>query len=285
MSPCYNIAGEPDDTYQRCNKTNSTAHSACCAIKKKFPDICLESGLCLATAARDMGAIFENGCTDIQGADDACPKACMNRNMAIFFYAEICFGCPRIEVKQNANSFSSPVHNNSTVKAAEVFRCVRGKWCCRPAGSNTNCCDDNSAQLVATSKIGNITSSMIDAIRAVSNGSATGGNTTNANSNTDSKTAVVVGGVLGGVLLAALVGLATALWLWRRERRERRVLQRQGVTVDPNSAEGAGVVSGDHQSGAGLLEADPMHERIELPGGHRKRSSHELSELPVRTYT
>lgn len=126
---------------------------------------------------------------------------------------------------------------------------------------------------------------MIDAIRAVSNGSATGSNTTDANSNTDSKTAVVVGGVLGGMLLAALVGLATVLWMWRRERRERRALQRQGTLVGPTSAGGAHVVPGNHQSGAGLLEADPMHERIELPGGHRKRSSHELSELPVRTYT
>lgn len=99
MSPCYNIAGEPDDTYQRCNTANTTAHSACCAIKKKFPDICLESGLCLATAARDLGSIYENGCTDIQGADNACPKACTKRKNTMFFYAQTPFWHPRVDVK------------------------------------------------------------------------------------------------------------------------------------------------------------------------------------------
>lgn len=284
MSTCYNIAGQPDKRYQRCNTTNGAAHSACCAINKTFPDICLDSGLCLASGAGDIGGIFENGCTDIQGTDAACPNACTKRNMAISLHAEIHFWCPKVDGKQRANSHSSPVHNNSTVQVAEVFRCARGKWCCRPGRSNINCCDDGNAQVVSPAQVGNITSSMLDAIRVASGGSSTVSNTTDPNRDADSRTAAVVGGVLGGVLVAALVGLATALWLWRRERRERRALQRQSVPVDPNLAKGAEVVLGDHQSGSGLLEADAMHERVELPEAHRRRSSHELPELPVSTY-
>ena len=76
---CYKIDGSPadDDSHQPCDPDAEV--SACCAINKSKPDICLSSGLCYAQDNGYQGLIYSNGCTDKSGLAAECPHVCPDR--------------------------------------------------------------------------------------------------------------------------------------------------------------------------------------------------------------
>lgn len=75
---CYGIDGsESDGSQQPCNPDADV--SACCAIKKAKPDICMSSGLCYAQDSGYEGLIYSNGCTDPTGLAKECPHLCPDR--------------------------------------------------------------------------------------------------------------------------------------------------------------------------------------------------------------
>jgi hypothetical protein len=73
---CYSLTGTPlDDTFAPCNP--NAKHSGCCATNKASgADICLDSGLCMATQNQYMGTIWQPGCTDSSGKATECPQLC-----------------------------------------------------------------------------------------------------------------------------------------------------------------------------------------------------------------
>jgi hypothetical protein len=73
---CYGLTGTPlDDTFAPCNRT--AEHSGCCATNKASgADICLDSGLCMATQNEYMGTMWQPGCTDSTGKATECPQLC-----------------------------------------------------------------------------------------------------------------------------------------------------------------------------------------------------------------
>lgn len=73
---CYSLTGtQLDDTFAPCNLT--AKHSGCCATNKKSgADICLDSGLCMATQNEFMGTVWQPGCTDSTGKATECPHLC-----------------------------------------------------------------------------------------------------------------------------------------------------------------------------------------------------------------
>lgn len=74
---CYGLDGTVlDDTFAPCKPT--AKHSGCCATKRTSgsADLCLDNGLCMATSDELVGTIWQKGCTDSTGKDEACPKMC-----------------------------------------------------------------------------------------------------------------------------------------------------------------------------------------------------------------
>jgi hypothetical protein len=68
---CYALNGtELDSTYKPCDP--SAKHSGCCGTD----DLCLDNSLCMATSGQYTGSIWQTGCTDPTGNDEACPKVC-----------------------------------------------------------------------------------------------------------------------------------------------------------------------------------------------------------------
>ena len=75
--PCYNLVGdELGDTFAPCNPDASVASACCQTNVTSYGDICLDSGLCMATANEAVGFVFQAGCTDSSGAADGCPTLC-----------------------------------------------------------------------------------------------------------------------------------------------------------------------------------------------------------------
>jgi hypothetical protein len=72
-SKCYNLNGtELGSAFTPCKPASGSKHSGCCSSS----DICLDSGLCMATTDKFVGTIWQNGCTDATGEDPACSKMC-----------------------------------------------------------------------------------------------------------------------------------------------------------------------------------------------------------------
>jgi hypothetical protein len=73
---CFGLNGTPlDNSFAPCNP--GAKHSGCCATNRTIgADICLDSGLCMATRGEMAGMIWQSGCTDRTGKDIACPKMC-----------------------------------------------------------------------------------------------------------------------------------------------------------------------------------------------------------------
>ncbi|KAF2273022.1 uncharacterized protein EI97DRAFT_445299 [Westerdykella ornata] len=74
---CYSLNGtELDSTFRPCNP--NAQHSGCCATNRRTgsPDICLDSGLCMVTGGEYVGTIWQAGCTDPSGRDKGCPRVC-----------------------------------------------------------------------------------------------------------------------------------------------------------------------------------------------------------------
>lgn len=73
---CYSVNGTEliDGTYLPCHADAEA--SACCAINKEPPDICMSSGLCYSQYMGWKGFIYMNGCTDNTGQAAECPHIC-----------------------------------------------------------------------------------------------------------------------------------------------------------------------------------------------------------------
>src|SRR5690242_1889185 len=84
---CYSLTGaELDDTFRPCNST--AKHSGCCATNRTTgADICLDSGLCMATKNEYIGTIWQPGCTDSTGKATQCPKLCPGSTYTLKLFA------------------------------------------------------------------------------------------------------------------------------------------------------------------------------------------------------
>ncbi|PSN62109.1 hypothetical protein BS50DRAFT_137489, partial [Corynespora cassiicola Philippines] len=127
---CYDLQGlELDDTYRPCG--SGAGHSGCCATNKaNHPDICLESGLCMATTNEHVGTIWERGCTDPTGKDPGCHS--------------ICSAAPNDSTSQTDSG------QTEQVLAWNLQTCDMGTYCCRPASSTKSCCNTPSALHLTT---------------------------------------------------------------------------------------------------------------------------------------
>lgn len=85
---CYHINGSlADSSHQPCNPDAEV--SACCATNKKYPDLCLSSGLCMAQEPLFIGLVFSDGCTDESGLSDECPHFCPDRTYLTCAFCDI----------------------------------------------------------------------------------------------------------------------------------------------------------------------------------------------------
>ncbi|KAL4881814.1 hypothetical protein BJY04DRAFT_217883 [Aspergillus karnatakaensis] len=93
-----------------------TEHSPCCALAT---DICLESGLCLAS----NGLMYETGCTDPTWEDDACPRVCPD---------------------QRGNWTGNAIGDWTEGEEREYWQvqaCSGNKVCCRSSSTVGSCCE------------------------------------------------------------------------------------------------------------------------------------------------
>ncbi|KAF2630982.1 hypothetical protein BU25DRAFT_407550 [Macroventuria anomochaeta] len=210
---CYSLTGaELDDTFAPCNST--AKHSGCCATNRPAgsADICLDSGLCMATKSEYMGTIWQPGCTDSTGKATECPQLCPGAN----------------------NDFDGL----NPVSAWNIQTCDFGTYCCRAINDRRNCCNNSTAPRITTSSIGAF---QLQTATAVSSSTSTAASSsaiaTESSSNLEAtltfkgdvckserhKTAVV-GGAVGGMLGAAVVGLmGVVCWMSKREQRQRKL--------------------------------------------------------------
>ncbi|KAK4210307.1 hypothetical protein QBC37DRAFT_428961 [Rhypophila decipiens] len=197
------------------------SHSACCNVPKQ--DVCLSSGLCLATWATGRDTmLWVGGCTDPTWQDPACWNHCVVGDAG-----------------DQATGYS-------------LTSCSNNTWCCdghfnyqANEGSQGDCCQKaftlsegiGTAVRQITTNAGTTTRSSTGSSAAsptspnpttnggngpaatcVPNSSAGAASSTGDGSN--SKTVAIVGGVLGAVLAASLVAvgvLAFSNWRLRRQ--------------------------------------------------------------------
>ncbi|KAL5338032.1 hypothetical protein BJX70DRAFT_399125 [Aspergillus crustosus] len=100
----------------------SDVHSPCCALAT---DICLESGLCLAS----NGLMYETGCTDPTWEDDACPKVCPDAST-------------NWRGKGSGNWTAGEEREYWQVQA-----CSGNEVCCRSNSGDGSCCESGDRQL------------------------------------------------------------------------------------------------------------------------------------------
>ncbi|ORY09636.1 hypothetical protein BCR34DRAFT_602641 [Clohesyomyces aquaticus] len=215
---CYSPSGQTlDSTYTTCKPKSGVQHSGCCAST----DICLDSGLCMATNGVYMGTLFQRGCTDPTGQGAGCAKLCP----------------------------STP-----SVASWNIQTCDYGSYCCRASSDHQNCCTDSLAPRFQTTDLGSLqlpTSSSPSSKEPTAPTPATA-ITTKPNQHplkrqqtTNTTTTItinsspsanlcpsspsqiklissIIGGSLGAVILALL---ATILWLAKREKRQRKLKQ------------------------------------------------------------
>ncbi|PHH88464.1 hypothetical protein CDD83_7501 [Cordyceps sp. RAO-2017] len=189
---CYWIDGTPsDDSQQPCNPNDE--HSACCAINKNNPDICLSSGLCYAQDSGFEGMIYSNGCTDKTGMAAACPHICPDRT----------------------NSWKG----GPVINSYNVLQCNAGsKFCCRKATDSENCCGNESAAIsVNVGQLRLSTKTTTTTVGAGATATVTPASCEAASSNKSQTgqcpkdNSAVVGGAVGGVLGVALLASLGAL--------------------------------------------------------------------------
>ncbi|KAF2258499.1 hypothetical protein CC78DRAFT_114163 [Lojkania enalia] len=224
---CYGLDGTNlDSTFGPCNPAAN--HSGCCAIHRPAGsvDICLDNGLCMATNDKYMGTIWQNGCTDPTGRDPACPT-----NL-----------CP--DVRDN-------FQDGNSVLAWNILMCDFGSYCCRAATDSRNCCNNATAPRITTDFIGAFqfetstvsgsltaptpsgTSSSVEPsvfATAVFTGdpfeyTMTPTSTSPAEAQICPKDkSAMVGGAVGGTLSAVILALlGTMFWLYKREKRQRKL--------------------------------------------------------------
>jgi hypothetical protein len=124
------------------------------------------------------------------------------------------------------------------VSAWNIQMCDFGTYCCRALNDRRNCCNNSTAPRITTSSIGAFQLQTATAVSSSTSTSALPAVTaTNSPSDLEAtlepnedvcksekhKTAVV-GGALGGILGAAVLSLmAVIFWMYKRERRQRKL--------------------------------------------------------------
>ncbi|UPX18853.1 uncharacterized protein EKO05_0009138 [Ascochyta rabiei] len=210
---CYSLTGsELDDSFAPCNST--AKHSGCCATNRPAgsADICLDSGLCMATKNEYVGTIWQPGCTDSTGKATECPQLCPGAN--------------------------DQFDGLNTVSAWNIQTCDFGTYCCRAINDRRNCCSNSTAPRITTGAIGALqlqtatTASSSTSIVASSTATATSSpsdlrETLKSNEDickTEKHKTVVVSSALGGILGAAIaVLIGVVFWMSKREQRQRRL--------------------------------------------------------------
>ncbi|KAK3942116.1 hypothetical protein QBC46DRAFT_427782 [Diplogelasinospora grovesii] len=208
---CYMVDGSvAPPSFVPCD--TSAAVSACCASNQTNPDICMSSGLCYSTNGDHAGFIYANGCTDKTGESSICPHICPNQ----------------------ANNWEG----GSAARSWNVLQCSPGAFCCRPSTNMTNCCDNSTALITATS-VGALLIATATATISSSTGAAAAVMTVTATATAEPITqavckdnTAVVGGALGAALGAALLASLGAI-AWLCLRRPKPVSPPQTVTGYP----------------------------------------------------
>ncbi|KAL5118158.1 hypothetical protein ACEQ8H_003993 [Pleosporales sp. CAS-2024a] len=213
---CFGIDGSKlDNSYVPCNA--NAQHSGCCATKRAVgADLCLDNGLCMSTSGETTGMIWQAGCTDQTGADVACPRV-----------------CPGV-----SNNFGGL----KAIAAWNIQQCNYGTYCCRAPNDRLSCCNNTSAPKVTTS-IGALQLQAVTATPSSSSKSksaqpsnvvATAVSKDTSRPSEDSENlnictkeknqTAIVGGTIGGLFGAIILGLLfVALWLYKKEKRQRRL--------------------------------------------------------------
>lgn len=191
---CYHLDGtQADKTHQPCDPDAEV--SACCALDKGNPDVCLSSGLCYAQEPFYRGLIYSNGCTDPSGESGECPHFCPDRR--------------------------DEWNGGAEVEVWNILQCnPGGQFCCRATDDRENCCANSTATV--KSDIGSLvlcpTSSTSEKTRSApsSTDDPTLSHTSTADCPADDTALVggAVGGALGGALLALVV---LTLITWKRK--------------------------------------------------------------------
>ncbi|KAF2800105.1 hypothetical protein K505DRAFT_356014 [Melanomma pulvis-pyrius CBS 109.77] len=218
---CYNLNGTTlDSSFEPCIPSSGSKHSGCCATNRSSgsPDICLDSGLCMATNDKFVGTIWQNGCTDATGKDEACPKMCPDA--------------------------TSDFDGLNPVASWNIQTCNYGSYCCRSTTDKGNCCNNSTAPKFTTSFLGalQLSTSTVSVSTSASptalptpsttlDPAALATTTPNSSASTSAPSPVckkdqslLVGGAVGGTLGAALLGLiAVILWIHKKEKRQRKL--------------------------------------------------------------
>ncbi|KNG47043.1 hypothetical protein DDE82_001199 [Stemphylium lycopersici] len=194
---CYGVDGSAlDNTHTPCNP--SATHSACCASG----DICMSNGLCMGTKDDSIGKIFSRGCTDATGKDVACASI-----------------CPTI-----ANNFQ----DHDSTPSWQIQTCDSGDKCCQSASSTKSCCGGPTAHQIPTP---------IRASLQLKSLASTTNYSTAKTSEMANHQIAIVGGLLGGLLGGIIIGLtATVWWMYKRERRQRRLKEHYETQMAKSSA-------------------------------------------------
>ncbi|OAL54382.1 hypothetical protein IQ07DRAFT_266882 [Pyrenochaeta sp. DS3sAY3a] len=203
---CYGLDGNAlDNTFAPCNP--DAKHSGCCAINRTTsPDLCLDNGLCMSTTNQLLGTIWQNGCTDATGKDEACPRM-----------------CPDI-----TNNFNG----SNPVPSWNIQMCDYGKYCCRALNDQRSCCNNATAPRVTTTYVGAFQAASVtsEPTRVVATAVSTG-NPFDATAAPDAdhcqkerQATAIVGGTIGAVFAAIILVLAAIIfWMYKRERRQRKL--------------------------------------------------------------
>lgn len=200
-----------------CNPNSSVG--PCCELYKQNPDVCTDTGLCVAQEDGYQGYLYQNGCTDKTWGDDACPHFCKSMSLQ--------------PTRRRTNLTLTFPAANSTIRSMDVLPCGRGVFCCTPYNSGINCCDDKDSRMTTsmgrlevttpkTAAIGGPGSSSTTPTSSASVGASSSANPSSGVTCPKDNTAVV-GGAVGGVLGAALLGAlaALAIVLFKRRGAER----------------------------------------------------------------
>jgi hypothetical protein len=221
---CYGLDGKAlDNTFAPCNP--DAKHSGCCAINRTTgADLCLDNGLCMSTTNQLIGTIWQNGCTDATGKDEACPRMCPD-SMFQLYLKVMCHDTNTTAVNNNFNG-SNPV------PSWNIQMCDYGKYCCRALNDQRSCCNNATAPRVTTTYVGafQAASATSEPTRVVATAVSTG-NPFDATAAPDAnhcqkerQATAIVGGTIGAVFAAIILVLAAIIfWMYKRERRQRKL--------------------------------------------------------------
>ncbi|KAF2129510.1 hypothetical protein P153DRAFT_290642 [Dothidotthia symphoricarpi CBS 119687] len=253
---CYGLDGTKlDNTFAPCK--SSTTHSGCCATNRSVgADICLDTGLCMATKDEYMGSIWQNGCTDATGNDKACPKMCPDAT----------------------TSFDGL----TPVQAWNVQMCDYGTYCCRASNDRKNCCNNATAPRITTKNIGTFqlptqtattpspSATATPSALAIASPAELALDTTTSSSSSrqtlckkERRQTAIVGGAVGGILGSALLAVcAVMFWMHKKEKRQRRLKEHYEEQFSQTSAYRKMLASSSGSIMNGVADEEPRRGKM-----------------------